>query len=329
MVVHGHHVLLGQDVALGFDAELLLHALAHGTRAEEVGGVNAVSFGELRVDDHTQAGEGGNGSAADVGAAGAPGDVVACLDVAAGEGQHPDLLQVVVLVRVQRNRGKRFATLAQFCLGSNHGHGTDVGVELSGDVQDVVGEGCTKDAFQLGQKGGGAELVDGGGQVSADGAHRVGSSAELGEVVHGVAEATVEDRHHLLGGGDLLGGQVAFAALTPGAVGLDDFFQGVDRLEVGDADAGAASAGIEGAVAGHHTALHEGGALDDFLAQIGEKLGASDEVTKKGAAVVILKWGCHDLKSGVAGGYPRVASALRSRASSGLSRSSRRTSVKL
>ena len=84
----------------------------------------------------------------------------------------------------------------------------------------------------------------------------------------------MHDGHDLLVRSDFLRCQVASTTGSPGGVGLDYFFGGVDWLEEGHANADAACAAVEGAVAHHHAGLDPGATLEDLFADVAEKFGA-------------------------------------------------------
>ena len=85
MVVHSQHVLHGQDVAVGGQAQILLDALGNNARLEHVHGVLHLvgggatgQVGQLVVDDDAQSGEGGDFRVADTNTTAAPSHCAGC-----------------------------------------------------------------------------------------------------------------------------------------------------------------------------------------------------------------------------------------------------------
>ena len=103
-----------------------------------------------------------------------------------------------------------FATLTQQVLGlQDVANGDVVGFGRSGardgsvvlvGSEDTSARDTTEQTQQLSLQGGSLQLVDRCGQLVADVSERISAGTQLAEIVCGVAEATVQDRHDLLVG---------------------------------------------------------------------------------------------------------------------------------
>ena len=299
VVVHSQNILHGEDVAVGGQAQILLDALGHDAGGEHVdrvlhhvGGGATAQVGKLVVDHHAEAGEVRGFGLGDANTTATPDDGAAGGEGRGAEGQHPDLLEVVRHVGVHGDGVEVIAPLAELGLGGHHvGDVQEVGFRHgAGDASErfvrLVGTqhaGAADTAEQTQQlvcQGGGLQLVDGGGQLVADVGQGVGARAQLAEVVGGVGETTVQDRHDLLVGRHVLGNEEA-ATTAPGVVAEDLGLSRGDGVEEGDAHAGAAGAGIQGCVALHDAALDPLRLLEDALSGVLQKFGAGDQVRQE------------------------------------------------
>ena len=306
VVVDSQHILHGEDVAVGGQTQILLDTFGHNARGEQVDGVlhrvsggTAGQVGELVVDHHAETGEEGHLGLGYAHATATPGHGTTGGESGGAEGQHPHLLQVVGHVGVHGDGVEVVASLAELGLSGHHvgnvqevglGHGTgdtsERFVGLVGTKHASAGD-TTEETQQLGGEGGGLQLVDGGGQLVADVSQGVGARAQLAEVVSGIGEATVQDRHDLLVGGHVLGNEVA-AATTPGAGAEDLGLSRGDRVEERHAHAGAAGAGVESGIALHDAALDPLRLLEDALGGVLQKFGTGDEVRQESRARAVV-----------------------------------------
>ena len=140
----------------------------------------------------------------------------------------------------------------------------------------VVGQCGVEEALDLRDQGGGAKLQDGAGQVAADCSHGVRTRAQGGEIIHCIGETPVHDGHDLLVRSDFLRCQVAFTTCSPGRVGLDYFFGGVDWLEEWNADPDTACAAVESCVTHHHAGLDPRATVEDFFGDVRQEFWACD-----------------------------------------------------
>ena len=192
------------------------------------------------------------------------------------------------------------SALAQFGLGCHNvgdvdevglGHRTgDTSKRLVGLVGTKYASAAdaTEQTQQLGSQGGGLQLVDGSGQLVADVAEGVSSRAEFAEVIRCIGKSTVQNRHDLLVGSDVLGGQITQATVPAGG-GQDLGLGGGDGIEERHAHTGAARTGIKGSVALNDAALDPLRLLEDALSGVLKKLGTSYEVREKSSPEVAVR----------------------------------------
>ena len=165
-------------------------------------------------------------------------------------------------------------------VGLGHGTGdtSERFVGLVGAEHASAGD-ATEQTQQLGRQGGGLQLVDGGGQLVADVAEGVSAGAELREVVGGIREATMQDRHDLLVGSGPAGGSGSPPPEVPQVLSAEDLlFGGGDGVEEGHAHAGAAGTGVQGSVALDDAALNPLRLLEDTFRGVLKKFGAGYKV---------------------------------------------------
>ena len=308
--VHHDGVLEAELVAGEGNSQVLLDALADDAGAGDVDGVllqvggGAAGDGaDLIVDDDVQTGEAGDEALAQAGAHAAAGEDGAAVGL---DLQVAGLLQMGGDRAVHDDRAQLAAALTQLLLGGNDVAGRQVvggggsggaGLVHGVGAEDAAAGDVAEQAVQLGGEGGGLRFVDGRGQLVADVAEGVGDAgAQLGDVVHAVGKAAAQDGHHLLVGAQRLRGQVAGAGGAPAVAGVDALDRRGDRVELGDADPGAAGAYVEGAITRDDAALHEAGLLEDALGEVAGELRAGDHRGQEGPTHVLK---CHCWKCGV------------------------------
>ena len=305
VVIHSDHVLHGQDVAVGSQAQVLLDAFRDHTRLEQVHGVlDQVGSGaagqgdQLVVHHHAQAAEVGHINVGVADATATPGDAASSSQSRGGEGQLADLHQVRIHIAVHCDGVEVIATLTKQVASSNHvGSRGVVGLSCTGGAG-LVGLVSTKDASsadaaeqtsQLGQQGCGLQLVDCSGQLVADMTQGVSARTELGQIIGSVGKATVQDGHDLAVSRGLLRSQVTSGRGAPVGGRGNLLFRGVDGIEEGDLNAGAASAGIQSSVTGNDARLDPLGLEENTFSGVLKELGARNQIRQKCSAGVVLK----------------------------------------
>ena len=137
VVVHRQHVLLGQHVAVSFNAKILLHTLKDGAGLHEVatellavarrGRVVDVAQG---VNNDSATSKLTNFTSADANTTATPGHCARSSQCRSGEGQHSHLIQVVSDGGVDDQSVQLFTTLTQLGAGfCNRGSGQVVGLQ--------------------------------------------------------------------------------------------------------------------------------------------------------------------------------------------------------
>jgi len=305
VVIHSQDVLHGQDVPVGGEAQILLDALGNNARLEHVDGVlhrvgsgTTGQVGQLVVDNDAQTSEGCDFGVTDADTAATPGHCARGRQCRGAEHQHSDLLQVVSNGGVHGDRVDLFATLTQQVLGFQDVANGDVvgfgrGCACNGSVvlvgsKDASGGNATEQTQQLGLQGGSLQLVDCCGQLVADVSEGVSSGSELAEIICGVAEATVQDRHDLLVGGGALRGQVTSATGAPGRVAEDLLLSGVDGVMERHTHASTAGTGIQSGVALDDAALHPLRLLENAFRGVLKEFGAGNKIRQKSSAGIVF-----------------------------------------
>ena len=224
VVVNSDHVLHGQDVAVGSQAQVLLDAFRNHTRLEQVHGVlDKVGSGtagqgdQLVVNHDAEAAEVGYFDGVQTDATATEGHCASCSQSRSREDQGADLLEVRIHIAVHGDGVEVVAALTQQSAGCNHvgsrgvvGLGCTSGAGFVGLVstQNASSADTAEQTSQLGQKGRGLQLIDRSSQLVADMTQGISAGTEHGQVISSVGKATVQDGHDLLVSRRLLRSQV-------------------------------------------------------------------------------------------------------------------------
>ena len=308
VIIHRQHVLLGQHVAVSFNPKILLHTLKDGAGLHHVATelLTVASRGrvidvDLRVNDDTATSKLTNLTSTDANTAATPGHCARSSKCRSREGQQAHLIQVVSHGGVNDQKIHLLTALTQFGASfCNSCSGQVVG--FSGRTRTtqlllkaVAVESSVEQAGQLLKQASSVQLVDGVSQLVTDVKHRVFTSSQDCNVIHGVGKATVNDGCNLGSGADLLRSQIASATGAPGSGAVKNFFRRRHGVELRNLNSRATFTSVKQCITHHSARFDELATFFDCLSHIGAEIIPFYDVRQKDTAGIILKWCGHFL----------------------------------